>query len=162
MDSPLVKAVGFIGSTPVAKQIYRRAGETGKRCVANGGAKNFVTFMPDADIDRNIGNLITSFFGCSGQRCLAGSVLLAVGDVYDELTEKFVAATKVLKTGPGLDESVHIGPVISAAANARIRGYIQTRHRRGRRAPRRRPRRRGARLRGRLLRRPHDLRRLYA
>ncbi len=126
MDSPLVKAVGFIGSTAVAKQIYRRAGETGKRCVANGGAKNFVTFMPDADIDRNIGNLITSFFGCSGQRCLAGSVLLAVGDVYDELTEKFVAATKVLKTGPGLDESVHIGPVISAAANARIRGYIQT------------------------------------
>jgi len=126
MDSPLVKAVGFIGSTPVAKQIYRRAGETGKRCVANGGAKNFVTFMPDGEIDRNIGNLITSFFGCTGQRCLAGSVLLAVGDVYDELTEKFVAATKALRVGPGLDESVHIGPVISAAASKRIRGYIQT------------------------------------
>ncbi len=124
MDSPLVKAVGFIGSTPVAKAIYRRAGETGKRCVANGGAKNFVTFMPDADIDRNIANLITSFFGCTGQRCLAGSVLLAVGDVYDELTEKFVAATKALKVGPGLDESVHVGPVISAAANERIRRYI--------------------------------------
>jgi malonate-semialdehyde dehydrogenase (acetylating)/methylmalonate-semialdehyde dehydrogenase len=125
MDSPLVKAVGFIGSTPVAKAIYRRAGETGKRCVANGGAKNFVTFMPDGDVDRNMGNLITSFFGCTGQRCLAGSVLLAVGDVYEELTEKFVAAARALRVGPGLDESVHIGPVISAAANERIRGYIQ-------------------------------------
>jgi malonate-semialdehyde dehydrogenase (acetylating)/methylmalonate-semialdehyde dehydrogenase len=125
MDSPLVKAVGFIGSTPVARQIYRRAGETGKRCVANGGAKNFVTFMPDADVDRNIGNLITSFFGCTGQRCLAGSVLLAVGDVYEELTAKFVAAARALKVGPGLDESVHIGPVISQSANDRIRSYIQ-------------------------------------
>ncbi len=162
MDSPLVKAVGFIGSTPVARQIYRRAGETGKRCVANGGAKNFVTFMPDADVDRNMGNLITSFFGCTGQRCLAGSVLLAVGDVYDELTEKFVAATRALKVGPGLDESVHIGPVISQAANERIRSYIQRGIDEGAELHRRRPRRGGARLRARLLRRTHHLRRLLA
>jgi malonate-semialdehyde dehydrogenase (acetylating)/methylmalonate-semialdehyde dehydrogenase len=126
MDSPLIKAVGFIGSTPVAKEIYRRAGETGKRCVANGGAKNFAVFMPDADVDRNMGNLITSFFGCTGQRCLATAVVLAVGDIYDELVEKFAAATRALRVGPGLDESVHIGPVISAAANARIRDYIQS------------------------------------
>jgi malonate-semialdehyde dehydrogenase (acetylating)/methylmalonate-semialdehyde dehydrogenase len=115
-----------IFSSPVAKQIYKRCGETGKRVCANGGAKNFITVMPDAEIDRSISNMMASFFGCSGQRCLAAAVLLAVGDVYDELKEKFVAAAKALVVGPGLDESVAVGPVISARSLDRIHGYIET------------------------------------
>ena len=126
LDSPLVKAVGFIGSSPVAKLVYKRAGETGKRVCANGGAKNFITVMPDADIDRALSNMMASFFGCSGQRCLAAANLLAVGDVYDEIKEKFVAAAKALKTGPGLDESVNVGPVITDKSLQRIHGYIET------------------------------------
>lgn len=126
LESPLVRAVGFIGSTPVAKQIYKRCGETGKRICANGGAKNFITVMPDAEIDRQISNMMASFFGCAGQRCLAASVLLAVGDVYDEIKEKFLAAAGALRTGPGLDESVNVGPVISAKHLASIHGYIET------------------------------------
>ena len=126
LDSPLVKAVGFIGSSPVAKLVYRRAAEAGKRVCANGGAKNFITVMPDADIDRALSNMMASFFGCSGQRCLAAANLLAVGDVYDEMKEKFVAAAKALKTGPGLDESVNVGPVITDKSLQRIHGYIET------------------------------------
>ena len=125
LDSPTVQAVGFIGSSPVAKEIYRRCGETGKRVCANGGAKNFITIMPDAEIDRSISNMMASFFGCSGQRCLAASVVLAVGDVYDEIKEKFVAAAKALVVGPGLDESVAVGPVISRRSLDRIHGYIE-------------------------------------
>jgi malonate-semialdehyde dehydrogenase (acetylating)/methylmalonate-semialdehyde dehydrogenase len=124
LDSPLVKGVTFVGSTPVAKYIYSRCGETGKRCIAQAGAKNFLTVMPDAEIDRSISNMMASFFGNAGQRCLAGANLLAVGDIYDELKEKFVAAAKKLKVGPGLDESVNLGPVISAKSVARIHNYI--------------------------------------
>jgi malonate-semialdehyde dehydrogenase (acetylating)/methylmalonate-semialdehyde dehydrogenase len=126
LDSPLVQAVGFIGSSPVAKLVYKRCGETGKRICANGGAKNFITVMPDAEIDRSLSNMMASFFGCAGERCLAASVLLAVGDVYDEIKEKFVAAASALSTGPGLDESVNVGPVISAKSLDRIHGYIES------------------------------------
>jgi malonate-semialdehyde dehydrogenase (acetylating) / methylmalonate-semialdehyde dehydrogenase len=125
LDSPTVRAVGFIGSSPVAKAVYRRCGETGKRVCANGGAKNFLTVMEDAELDRSIANMMASFFGCTGQRCLAGSVLLAVGDVYDELKEKFVAAAAELKVGPGLDESVNVGPIISDRSLQRVHGYIE-------------------------------------
>lgn len=124
LDNPLVKGVTFVGSTPVGKYIYERCGATGKRCIAQAGAKNFLTVMPDAEIDRSIKNMMASFFGNSGQRCLAGANLLAVGDIYDELKEKFVAAAKALKVGPGLDESVHMGPVISKKSLDRIHGYI--------------------------------------
>ena len=92
LDTPLVKGVTFVGSTPVGKYIYARCGATGKRCIAQAGAKNFLTVMPDAEIDRSTGNMMASFFGCTGQRCLAGANLMAVGDVYEELKEKFVAA----------------------------------------------------------------------
>jgi malonate-semialdehyde dehydrogenase (acetylating) / methylmalonate-semialdehyde dehydrogenase len=124
LDSPLVKGVTFVGSTPVAKYIYQRCGATGKRCIVQAGAKNFLTVMPDAEIDRSTSNMMASFFGNSGQRCLAGANLLAVGDIYEELKEKFVAAAKALKVGPGLDESVHMGPVISKKSLERIHGYI--------------------------------------
>lgn len=124
LDSPLVKGVTFVGSTPVGKHIYARCGQTGKRCIAQAGAKNFLAVMPDAEIDRAMPNMMASFFGNSGQRCLAGANLVAVGDIYDELKEKFSAAASKLKVGPGLDESCQMGPVISAASVERIGGYI--------------------------------------
>ena len=80
--------------------------------------------MPDAEIDRSTGNMMASFFGCTGQRCLAGSNLMAVGDVYEELKEKFVVAAAALKVGPGLDESVNMGPIISKKSLERVRDYI--------------------------------------
>jgi malonate-semialdehyde dehydrogenase (acetylating) / methylmalonate-semialdehyde dehydrogenase len=126
LDSPLVKGVTFVGSTPVARYIYARCGETGKRALCQAGAKNFVTVMPDAEIDRAAGNLMASYFGCAGQRCLAGANLMAVGGVYDELKAKFVAAASRLKVGPGLDESVNMGPVISAQSLERVQRYIAT------------------------------------
>jgi malonate-semialdehyde dehydrogenase (acetylating) / methylmalonate-semialdehyde dehydrogenase len=126
LDSPLVKGVAFVGSTPVARYIYARCGATGKRAICQGGAKNFLTVMPDAEIDRSTGNMMSSYFGCAGQRCLAGANLLAVGDVYDELKAKFVAAASRLRVGPGLDESVNMGPVISAQSRERVHRYIAT------------------------------------
>ncbi|MGD1012599.1 MAG: CoA-acylating methylmalonate-semialdehyde dehydrogenase, partial [Acidimicrobiales bacterium] len=126
LDSPLVKGVSFVGSTPVGKYIYARCGQTGKRAICQAGAKNFLTVLPDAEIDRSTGNMMASFFGCTGQRCLAGSNLLAVGDVYEELRDKFVAAASQLKVGPGLDESVNLGPIISSKALERVHRYIET------------------------------------
>ena len=126
LDSPLVKGMTFVGSTRVGRYIYARSGETGKRCIAQAGAKNFITVMPDAEIGRSVNNMMASFFGCAGQRCLAGSVLLAVGDVYDRLKEAFVDASRAIVVGPGLDESVNMGPVISMASLERIHGYIET------------------------------------
>jgi len=124
LDSPLIKGVTFVGSTPVGKYIYERCGATGKRCIAQAGAKNFLTVMPDAEIDRSISNMMASFFGNAGQRCLAGANLLAVGDIYEEIKDKFVAAAAKLKVGPGLDESVNVGPVITAKSVERIHNYI--------------------------------------
>jgi len=125
LESPRIKGMTFVGSTPVGKYIYERCGATGKRCIAQAGAKNFLTVMPDAEIDRSIGNMMASFFGCTGQRCLAGSNLMAVGDIYEELKEKFVGAASKLKVGPGLDESVNVGPVISKASVEKIHRYIK-------------------------------------
>ncbi len=124
LDHPDIKGISFVGSTPTAKYIYQRCGETGKRVQALGGAKNVVTIMPDADIDAAMPSLITSFFGCAGQRCLSGSILAPVGDIYDEVKEKFIAAAKAMKVGSGLDESVAMGPVGSAAHKEKILGFI--------------------------------------
>ena len=125
LDNPDIAGVSFVGSTPTAKYIYRRCGETGKRVQALGGAKNIVAVMPDANIDAAMPSLITSFFGCSGQRCLSGAVLVPVGDAADELIEKFTAAAKIMKVGSGLDESTGMGPVVSAAHRERVLGYIE-------------------------------------
>jgi malonate-semialdehyde dehydrogenase (acetylating) / methylmalonate-semialdehyde dehydrogenase len=124
LDSPLVKGMTFVGSTPVGKYLYARCGETGKRAICQAGAKNFLTVMPDAEIDRSTGNMMASFFGCTGQRCLAGANLVAVGSIYEELKEKFVAAAAALKVGPGLDESVNMGPIISKKSLERVHNYI--------------------------------------
>ncbi|BCS93583.1 CoA-acylating methylmalonate-semialdehyde dehydrogenase [Metallosphaera javensis (ex Sakai et al. 2022)] len=120
-----IKAVTFVGSTNTAKYIYAKAAEHGKRVSASGGAKNFAVVMPDAKLDDTVSNLISSFFGSAGQRCLANANLVAVGDVYNELKRKFVAASKSMRVGYGLDEGTDVGPVVNENALRRIRGYIE-------------------------------------
>jgi malonate-semialdehyde dehydrogenase (acetylating) / methylmalonate-semialdehyde dehydrogenase len=125
LDHPDIAGVSFVGSSPTAKYIYERCGATGKRVQALGGAKNIVAVMPDAKLDKAMPSLITSFYGCSGQRCLSGSILAPVGDGADELLAKFTAAAKAVKLGDGLDEKTGMGPVVSAAHKQRVLGYIE-------------------------------------
>lgn len=125
LDHPDIKGVSFVGSTPTARYIYERCGATGKRVQALGGAKNIVAVMPDANIEAGLPSLITSFFGCSGQRCLSGSVLVPVGDAADKLIDKFVEAAKKMKVGNGLEEDTAMGPVVSEAHRQRVLGYIE-------------------------------------
>ncbi len=119
-----VRAVSFVGSTPVARHVYQRATHAGKRVQALGGAKNFIVVMPDADLDRAIPAITESFFGCAGERCLAGSVLLPVGEAHEEARDRMVAAARALKLGDGAQEGVTMGPVISAHHRAKVVGYI--------------------------------------
>src|SRR6476620_4948285 len=114
-DHPGIRAVSFVGSTAVAKHVYQRATHAGKRVQALGGAKNFVVVMPDADLDRSINVISESFYGCAGERCLAGSMLVPVGDVHKAARERMVEAARSLKVGDGTQPGVGMGPVISAA-----------------------------------------------
>lgn len=124
MEHPHVKGISFVGSTPVAKYVYKKSAENGKRVQAQGGAKNSLVVMPDAVIDRSVRNMLASFYGCAGQRCLAGSNLVLVGDVAEPFLKKFVEASKGIKMGYGLDESVNMGPVVSGDAKKKVVGYI--------------------------------------
>lgn len=125
LDHPDIQGVSFVGSTPTAKYVYERCGATGKRVQALGGAKNIVAVMPDAEIQAAMPSLITSFFGCAGQRCLSGSVLVPVGDGADDFIEKFISSAKSMTMGSGLDEQSAMGPVVSQAHRERILGYIE-------------------------------------
>jgi malonate-semialdehyde dehydrogenase (acetylating)/methylmalonate-semialdehyde dehydrogenase len=116
-DHPGIAAVSFVGSTKIAKVVYRRATSNLKRCIALGGAKNHLIVMPDADPDMTSSNVVASMSGCAGQRCMAASVMVAVSKT-DHIIDKMVVAAK--KMVPGRD----IGPVISAEAKARITRYI--------------------------------------
>ena len=124
-DHPGIRAVSFVGSTPVARQVYRRATAAGKRVQALGGAKNFIVVMPDADQDRAIETITESFYGCAGERCLAGSVLLPVGSVHAETRDRLVEAAGALRVGDGADPGTGMGPVISAQHRDRVLGYIE-------------------------------------
>jgi malonate-semialdehyde dehydrogenase (acetylating)/methylmalonate-semialdehyde dehydrogenase len=123
-DHPGIRAVSFVGSTPVAKAVYTRATAAGKRVQALGGAKNFVVVMPDANFDRSIGVITESFYGCAGERCLAGSMLVTVGDAHKEARDRMVEAAKSLKVGDGLEPGIQMGPVISAPHRDRVINYI--------------------------------------
>src|SRR5216684_549028 len=101
LDSPGIRAVSFVGSVSTAKYIYRRAAEKGKRVQALGGAKNFVIVMPDANLERSIGPISESFYGCAGERCLAGSMLVPVGEAHREARDRLVASARALKVGDG-------------------------------------------------------------
>src|SRR5262245_6597359 len=125
-DHPGIRAVSFVGSTGVARQVYQRATHAGKRVQALGGAKNFVIVMPDANLDRSMGVITESFYGCAGERCLAGSLLVPVGDVHGEARDRVVASAKGLKVGDGLQPGVTMGPLISGTHRDRVRGYIDT------------------------------------
>ncbi len=122
---PDIKGISFVGQSATARYVYKVCGETGKRVQALGGAKNFLLVMPDADLDKGMPSMITSFYGCAGERCLSGSVLVAVGEVYQELKEKFVSAAKALKVGNGLEEGIQMGPVVSKKHRERVLGYIE-------------------------------------
>ena len=124
-DHPGIRAVSFVGSTPVARAVYERATRAGKRVQALGGAKNFVVVMPDADLDRAIPTIAESFYGCAGERCLAGSVLVPVGSARDDVRERLLSATSAITVGDGLEPGVTMGPVISARHRDRVREYIQ-------------------------------------
>ena len=122
---PDVKGVSFVGSTPVARKVYALAGEHGKRAQCQGGAKNLLVVMPDADLDRATPNILSSAFGTAGQRCLAGPIVVAVGDAYPGIRDRLVAAASEITLGCGLDESVQMGPVISRASRQRCLDYIE-------------------------------------
>lgn len=122
---PYVKGISFVGSTPVAKHVYETAAAHGKRAQCQGGAKNFLVVMPDAVLERTTAAIMTSAYGNAGQRCLSGSVVLAVGDIYEPLRENLVAAASQITVGNGMDEGVQMGPVISAEAKERVLDYIQ-------------------------------------
>ena len=127
MEHPDIKGVTFVGSTPVGRHVYKKCGETGKRVIAQAGAKNFIVIMPDAEIDKAMVSLMSSFFGNTGQRCLSGANLLVVGDDkrYREVVDKFVSAAKAIRVGDGLDESVQMGPVQNVESKQRIIGMIE-------------------------------------
>jgi malonate-semialdehyde dehydrogenase (acetylating)/methylmalonate-semialdehyde dehydrogenase len=124
LDHPDIAAVSFVGSTPIARYIHERASAAGKRVQALGGAKNHAVIMPDADLDYAAGQLTAAGYGSAGQRCMAISVAVAVGDAADELVEKLRAKALAVKVGPGLDPDSEMGPVVSAQARDRIVGYI--------------------------------------
>jgi len=120
--NPHVQAVSFVGSSAVAESVYRTGAAHGKRVQALGGAKNHLIVLPDADLSRSLPALIGSCFGCAGQRCLAGSVLVAVGDRarQDAVVDGFIKAAGELKLGDGFDESASLGPVLNPESRSRI------------------------------------------
>jgi malonate-semialdehyde dehydrogenase (acetylating) / methylmalonate-semialdehyde dehydrogenase len=124
LDHRGIDAVSFVGSAPVAKLVYERAAKAGKRVQALGGAKNHMVVMPDAVVDKTVEGIIGSAFGAAGQRCMAGSVVVAVGDAHEQLMGPLTEATRALQVGDGLEESSDVGPVISCAARDRIRDWI--------------------------------------
>jgi len=124
LDHPAVRAITFVGSTAVARYIYRRAAENGKRVQAQGGAKNPVVVMPDADMDMAVKIIADSAFGCAGQRCLAVSWAVTVGEARNQFNEAICDAAASRKVGYGLDEGVQMGPVISQKSRSRIHQLI--------------------------------------
>ena len=125
LDHPGIAGVSFVGSSPVAHYVYKRGAEKGKRVQALGGAKNFVLVMPDADMARAASISTESCFGCAGERCLANSVVLAVGTAYDAIKTRLVDEAKKIKVGDGLEPGVTMGPVITSQHREKVLGYIE-------------------------------------
>src|SRR6266851_9229669 len=124
IDHPDVKAISFVGSTPVARYIYARAGEKGKRAQCQGGAKNSVVVLPDADMDMATQIISDSAFGCAGQRCLAVSVAVTVGEAQKTFRDSIANAASSLRVGNGLDSGVQMGPVITRESKTRVESLI--------------------------------------
>jgi len=124
LDHPAIRAISFVGSTPVARYIYRRSAENGKRAQCQGGAKNPIVIMPDADREMTTRITADSAFGCAGQRCAAASVAITVAEARDWFPEMICDAAVSRVTGYGLDEGVQMGPVISSQSKDRIEALI--------------------------------------
>jgi len=124
LDHPAVRAVSFVGSSPVARYVYERCAKAGKRVQCQGGAKNPVVIMPDADMDTSLRVVLDSAFGCAGQRCLAASVAVPVAEAQETFTPMLLEAARSRKVGFGLDPGVELGPVISAQSRQRIVGLV--------------------------------------
>ena len=124
LDHPGIVGISFVGSSEVARLAYAKAAAAGKRVQALGGAKNHMVVMPDADFNITNEALIGSLFGSAGQRCLAGSAVVGVGEAYDKMRERFLDSANSLTIGYGLDEGTEMGPVISKPHKERVLGYI--------------------------------------
>jgi len=123
-DHPDIVGVSFVGSSRVADVVYKRATATGKRAQALGGAKNYLIVLPDADMDLALEACHSSIFGSTGQRCLAGSIVVGVGDAHPEIRERMLDAAASIRLGDGLRETTDMGPVISAEHRDRVRAFI--------------------------------------
>ena len=124
LDHPDVKAISFVGSTPIARYVYERGVANGKRVQALGGAKNHMVVMPDADLDTAADAAVSAAYGSAGERCMAVSVLVAVGEVADPLIEKISDRVAKLQIGDGTDPASEMGPLITADAKERVAGYV--------------------------------------
>jgi len=113
ISHPLIRGVTFVGSTTVGRHVYRLAGEYGKRAIVQAGAKNSIVVMPDADLAETVESCVSSFFGNTGQRCLAGANLMVAGDIHNDLLEKFTRRSEAIRLGYGLDEATEMGPLVS-------------------------------------------------
>ena len=131
IDHPDVKAISFVGSTPVARYIYARAGEKGKRAQCQGGAKNSVVVLPDADMDMATQIICDSAFGCAGQRCLAVSVAVTVGETQKTFRDSIAEAASAIRVGYGLEDGVQMGPVITSQSKERVESLIALGERQG-------------------------------
>src|SRR4051794_9205053 len=127
LTHPKVKAISFVGSTPIAKYIYETGTRHGKRVQANGGAKNYIVIMPDADVGRTVDALSTAAFGCAGERCMAGSTAIAVGKAADNVLPSLVEAARAIKVGPtDMENQPDMGPVITGQHRDRVLGLVET------------------------------------
>lgn len=125
LQHPLVKAISFVGSSPIAKLVYTQGAAHGKRVQALGGAKNHLVVMPDADLPRTVDAILSSAFGAAGERCLAGSVLVPVGTVAEPLLKLLVEKAGALRFGDGLEPGMNVGPVIGVDHRKKILGHIE-------------------------------------
>jgi malonate-semialdehyde dehydrogenase (acetylating)/methylmalonate-semialdehyde dehydrogenase len=124
LEHPQVRALSFVGSTPIARRLYARGAELGKRVQALGGAKNHLVVMPDADLEQAVDGLIGAAYGSAGERCMAISVAVLVGDVADQVVSRLAQRAKALRVGNGMDAGVEMGPVVTRQALERISSYI--------------------------------------
>jgi malonate-semialdehyde dehydrogenase (acetylating)/methylmalonate-semialdehyde dehydrogenase len=124
IQHPGVAALSFVGSTPIAEYIYTQSTARSKRVQALGGAKNHLVVMPDADLDRAVDAVIGAAYGSAGERCMATSIAVAVGDVADEFVQRIAERAKTLKIGDGMHADSEMGPLVTAVHKAKVEGYI--------------------------------------
>ena len=124
LDSPVVKAISFVGSTPIARYVYERASQNGKRVQALGGAKNHMVVLPDADLDLAADQAVSAGYGSAGERCMAISVLVAVGPIADDLVAKIADRTRTLRIGDGT-RGTDMGPLVTKVHRDKVASYVE-------------------------------------